>query len=150
MITKFKIFETQVDSDDIMKLISEIEENNIDFVRQWIKDGYSINDPSLHMQPIMIAIDYSQEEIAKLLLDNGADLNLQDMEGWTPLMWTIIRGMDNLLISMIRKEPDLTIEDEEDKDIFDHLRTKAYLIIDNFPDQYKKYIEKKKSKEFNL
>jgi len=34
--------------------------------------------------------------------------------------------------------------------IFTHLGFKGQPIMDAFPEQYKRYIEKKKSKEFNL
>lgn len=63
-----------------MDIFNEIKLNNIDYVKEYIKSGKDINiihpTMSIPVTPLYAALLFSQYEIAQLLLDNGADVNL--------------------------------------------------------------------------
>ena len=87
-------------------------------------------------------------------------LDIQDVEEWTPLMWSILRGFEELFFMMIDKGANVFITDSENQTIIDHLDgvffgwspsqpwLKRFMI--NYPDKYKKYMRLKNKKDFNL
>lgn len=52
-------------------------------------------------------------EIVKYLLDNGADCNIKDKNGWTPLFWASWSGMDEIAALLIDQCP--VVNDATDK-----------------------------------
>jgi len=148
MITKFKLYES---NDSIMNFIDDIENGNYDAVKFYIKKYKFVDDDSLYMSPLQVAIDYGQPIIAHLLIDNGADLNFQDNEGWTPLMWANMRKEYDLLVLMIKMGADLTIEETSSNDVVYMMSSETIRRIKSeLPEAYQKYLKVKKAKEFNL
>ena len=42
------------------------------------------------MTPLILSIVYNQDEIAKMLIEKGANLNIKDKSGFTALMHSIM------------------------------------------------------------
>ncbi|MEI0485900.1 ankyrin repeat domain-containing protein [Brachyspira intermedia] len=62
--------------------------------------------------PLMLSIIYKQDEIAKLLIEKGADLNKKEKEsGATPLILSIIYGQYEIAELLIEKGANVNIKD---------------------------------------
>ena len=70
-----------------------IEKDNVDEVRRRLQRGAN---PDIRMyydsSPLDVAVFTNKAEIARVLLENGADVNRQDINGYTPLMWAARNG----------------------------------------------------------
>ena len=102
---------------DIWKATSE---GNIDAVEQHIAAGTDINGtfvmegiPGSGGTPLHIAALSEQEEIAALLLENGADINARadDYFGATPLTWAAYYGKKEMVILLVEAGADVTAPD---------------------------------------
>ncbi|AXG74415.1 ankyrin repeat domain-containing protein [Flavobacterium arcticum] len=60
---------------------------DIETVKKFIEYGASVNERSNGLTPLMLAARYNQAEIIKVLLDNGANLELEDERGFTALKY---------------------------------------------------------------
>ncbi len=68
-------------------LLLAAREGNIDTVRALLTGGVNVNQTSASDQtsPLVIAITNGHYDLAKILLDHGADANLATVDGLTPL-----------------------------------------------------------------
>jgi ankyrin repeat protein len=73
---------------DGAKLIEYIMYQEFDQARELVKQGVDVNyqDASNGSTALMMACQYNFAEMAKFLIDHGADLNLQTKNGQTALM----------------------------------------------------------------
>jgi ankyrin repeat protein len=109
--------------------------------------------------PLLVAIenianisgDY-YETITKLLIDNGADINIQNRKGTTPLILTMRLNIVNIFFYLLEQDNiNLNIKDNKNLDIFDYLSDKYIDIIkDKYSDKYNKYLRNKKVEKFNI
>ena len=68
----------------------------------FLQDGYT----ALHM-----AVSYQLPYIVELLLENGANVNIQSTTGQTPIMEAVLQG-ENVMVEMLtRHRADVTIPD---------------------------------------
>jgi ankyrin repeat protein len=85
-------------------LLNAAEAGDLDRVRLLIKQGTPINARSPHIKfgwtPLIAAIYADQTNVAHYLVEAGADINLTDNGGETPLMWATSRGDDG--VDMVR------------------------------------------------
>ena len=49
-------------------------------------------------------------EVVKLLLDNGADINIKNVDGWTALMYAAEKGCKEIVKLRIDNKADLNIK----------------------------------------
>tara|TARA_B110000263_G_C15225894_1_gene472223 strand:- start:111 stop:479 length:369 start_codon:yes stop_codon:yes gene_type:complete len=79
-------------------LLTAIDKNNVEIVKQHIVSGTNINDypipkglPFEGAQPLHLAVLKSDSEIVELLLDNRADINVKanNKDAATPLHWAV-------------------------------------------------------------
>lgn len=56
---------------------------------------------------LFIACWHNQEECAKLLLDAGADIDLPDQRGWTPLTIAVYHNYLHIVALLIQYSPNL-------------------------------------------
>ncbi len=85
-----------------------------------IRDGYIdsvkalLNDNNIHQSvdgktPLLFASLYGKEEIAGLLLDSKANVNVLDNEHISPLMYAVVQGKTNLVKKMLECKVDITV-----------------------------------------
>ncbi len=77
---------THLDDEGHNLLIAAIHSNNPAVVDQIIDSGANVNPDKTFYTPIQIAImSHRSLEIVTLLLHHGADINMKNTSGWTPL-----------------------------------------------------------------
>lgn len=96
----------------ITSLMTATIDQNIDGVRFFVKAGDSLINQknfggatSLHL-----ACRQKNYEIAKILIDNNAKLNLKDKEGWTPLMRAALAGQEDIVDLLLINGADAAIK----------------------------------------
>ena len=92
---------------------SEAWKGDIDEVRRLISEGANINAMYLDKTALMEASIEGHFEIAKLLLDNGADVNLVDSDFRTALMFAAQNGHKDIVIELINNGADLLKKDNQ-------------------------------------
>jgi hypothetical protein len=92
----------------INSLMTAVANNDIDGVRFFSKAGSSIiNQKNIGgATALHIAAREKNLEIAKILVENGADINATDNEGWTPLMRSALAADDAFLSFLLDKNAD--------------------------------------------
>jgi hypothetical protein len=72
------------------KLHEAAKTGKIDKVRRLLEEGHPVNavDPSFGLTPLHFALRNRHVEIARLLIENGADLTQPSTQGITPHDWT--------------------------------------------------------------
>lgn len=76
---------TVVANKSVSPLCQAVAKGDIDTVKKMIEFGSDINATSNGMTPLMFAARYNKVEIIKLLLANGAKVNIKDEKGFTAL-----------------------------------------------------------------
>ena len=69
------------------KFAKAIKDEDLEAIQDDIKSGVDINErlPDMTFKPIHVAVNTGNLDIVKLLLDNGASINMKDTFGYTPL-----------------------------------------------------------------
>ena len=70
-------------NDEISLLCKAVMKGDIDQVRSLIAIGEELNEKSLGLTPAMYAARYNKAEVLKVLLLNGANLNIKSDQGYT-------------------------------------------------------------------
>ena len=72
------------------KLHEAAKTGRIKKVRRLLEEGHPANavDPSFGLTPLHFAVRNGHVEVARLLIENGADLTQPSTQGITPLDWT--------------------------------------------------------------
>ena len=70
-------------------------------------------DPPAHSGYLRNAAGFGHLEIVRLLLDHGADINLQDDQGFTPLSWAAYNGQEEVCLLLLERGADGRIEDRD-------------------------------------
>ncbi|WP_339728604.1 ankyrin repeat domain-containing protein [Maribacter stanieri] len=70
-------------NDEISSLCKAVMKGDIDQVRSLIAIGEELNEKSLGLTPAMYAARYNKAEVLKVLLLNGANLNIKSDQGYT-------------------------------------------------------------------
>jgi len=133
-------------------------------MRELIKDGANIDCVDvIHRTSLIIATNYLNYSIIKLLLENGADINIVDKYGDNCLFYIVkqdnytyhtLMNKINIIVDLIITHGiDMNIKNNNNKDIFGLTNANPFIlqyIIDNYPEKYKDYLLKKEADKFNL
>lgn len=91
-------------------IIEAVSEDNIEKVRELLKENININtQDSQNRTLLMIAAYNNNYKIAKLLIDNGADVNIQDDMKNNPFLYSGAEGQLEILKILIKAGADTKI-----------------------------------------
>ncbi len=63
-------------------------------------------------RPLMFAVEHNtNKQVTQFLLDNGADVNARDEDGWTALMWASTYNSRQVIQLLIDKGADVNTKD---------------------------------------
>jgi len=126
------------------RLNKAIRTNDYDAVVQQITEGVDINNPGeLYSTPLITAIHHQYKNIARLLLDNGADPDKSDKEGLEPLK-EAVKLQDYEMVRLLLNSGANPAQGECDalyvaiETIADHVMVN--LLADNGGDLHKKHV----------
>jgi len=103
--------------EEIDQLIKElpniIRNGDIRRLKELIRaDKQIVNEKfKANQTPLMEAIIFKQEEMAKFLIDNGADVNAQDDKGWSALHFAAQSYLPKTMKLLIAKKADIDSQD---------------------------------------
>jgi hypothetical protein len=88
--------------------------DNIEAVKQHIAVGSDLNekDPFGGSSPLITAAIFDKPEMAKLLIDAGADINFQNNDGSTALISAAFFGRPEIVQMLLEKGADKTIKNK--------------------------------------
>lgn len=98
------------------RLFEAIEKNNIGQIQNLINQGVDLNTRNARGDtPLIAAILNGKEEIANLLIDQGADINATTadkdvIKGLAPLHWASSIGFENLVKKLVAKGANINIK----------------------------------------
>ena len=72
------------------------------------------NNPEEAKQLVFDASKKGLTRIVKVLLDNGADTDVKDEEGYAPLHWAAQEGHTDIVMMLLDAGADMDVKDEED------------------------------------
>lgn len=89
--------------------VEEVRKNRINNVRALIQEGVDVNarDVFGNNAGLHWAASLGLAEMARLLIDNGADLDIRNDEGNTPLHWAAGEGQKELVVILIAHGADI-------------------------------------------
>ena len=92
------------------QLFEAIKKGDAKSVTDLIAAGVDINkpDPATEQTPLVKAITDGLEDIARILVANGADVNQSDTMFRTPILWAVFSGNYNLVKLLIEKDAKLS------------------------------------------
>ena len=98
----------------IADLFKAITANDASKVNEALEAGADVEarDNAARWTPLMIATMNGRTEIAKLLIDKGADVNAKTNTNWTPLMGAADKGYTDIVKALIAGGADVNARDE--------------------------------------
>lgn len=70
---------------DVTPLFVAISKGDVATVKKFVEYGVNVNESKNGMTPLMYAARYNNAEIAKFLIEKGADISAKDNNGYTAL-----------------------------------------------------------------
>ncbi len=109
----YKIFSEHHDEEykKSSQFIFDVLYSKTDEINKYISEGGDINFQDDNGLTALTVVE--KIEIAKILLDNNADINKKGRDGYTPLMMAVRRDNINLVEFFIENNADLNISDTE-------------------------------------
>ena len=104
----------QTGEEDIGGLYQAIKHNNIKAVKFFIENNANVEIAAFDRKtPLIIAVGNSYLETAKILIENGANINNTNGDSWadTPLMTASRLGLDNVVRILLSRNADINAVD---------------------------------------
>lgn len=95
------------------KLQAAVRENQPLEVKALLESGADPDTEEAFGAVLFIALLRNFTDVAKLLVEAGADVNITDHKGWTPLHWAARIGDQDLFMLIVAGDADLLAEDRE-------------------------------------
>ena len=92
-------------------LLRAAMEGDIEAVKQHLDAGANVNAMRGGGTPLHLAASWGHKEVAELLIDNGADVNAKDIDGWTPLRKAAWHGRKEIVELLIANGADVNPQD---------------------------------------
>jgi len=169
MITNFKLYESKyecsfdfeywIKRNDIKSLHSfflsfirtESKSKQLLCLKKYLSLDLDVNFHSERETTLLISLisSHSDIEIIKFVIENGADINLQGISNYTPLIIAVSNDYDevtDLLLSF--SNINLTLKSSFRRDVIEY--DGRNYIKQNHTVQYKKYQREKKAKKFKI
>ena len=104
-------------------LLTAVITDNVDAVKQHIAVGSDLNekDPFGGSSPLITAAVFNKPEMAKLLIDAGADINFQNNDGSTALISAAFFGRPEIVKMLLDKGADKTIKNKYNTTALDNV-----------------------------
>ena len=93
------------------QFIFDVLYSKTDEINKYISEGGDVNFQDDNGLTALTVVE--KREIAKILLDNNADINKKGRDGYTPLMMAVRRANINLIEFFIENNADINMEDPE-------------------------------------
>jgi ankyrin repeat protein len=103
---------------DIWKIIMN---NEIDKLKEFIFYGGNV-DTKYYDTLLMSCVSFPRLKMLKILLKNGADVNLQNEDGQTATIYASMFGEYKILKLLLKHKADITIKDKEGKTALDYAK----------------------------
>ena len=105
-------------------LIRAIQANDLARTQQLIAQRANPNARELRsgMTALMWAASHQQSDIAQLLLENGAAVNVRDNRGFTPLHWAVLAEQFEVAKQMLERGADIDATDNQGKSVADYAK----------------------------
>ncbi|XP_035677305.1 myotrophin-like [Branchiostoma floridae] len=98
---------------DLDTFLTAVREGDVQTVRRGLAAGVDVNDFRwFDWTPLHLASEYGQTEVAKLLIQNEANLEARDMGQSTPLHKAAAEGHTGTCELLIRSGADVMVQDE--------------------------------------
>lgn len=94
----------------INRLQIALDSNNLDKIKECLK-YIDINSKLVKGRSVLTYSTEQSLEVARYLIDNGADVNHQDDIGLTPLIWNTLHGNYEIVELLVEKGADITCVD---------------------------------------
>jgi ankyrin repeat protein len=100
-------------TDKDRKLQDAVRNNQPYVVRDLLEAGADPDTEEAFGPVLFIALLRGYTAVAKLLIEAGADVNVTDQKGWTPLHWAARIGDKELFQSVVAADADLLAGDRD-------------------------------------
>ncbi len=95
------------------RLQEAIRQDDPQRVKQLLEKGADPDTEGPIGPGLLTALLLGHVTVARLLVEAGADLNISDDNGWTPLHWAAKAGDVELILAMVEGDGDLLALDRE-------------------------------------
>jgi ankyrin repeat protein len=114
------------------QLIKAVRSGDIDDAEMLLNQGVDVDQKYYiygRSSALILAACYSRSNIVKLLLDKGADVNLQDHLGYTALMLAAKNGNEDIIDLLLEKGALLDLINDNNKIAIDLAQENGYGFI---------------------
>ena len=87
---------------------------DLEQVNVWLDAGANVHFSKLGWTPLMRASRNGHTEVARLLLERGAELEAKDPDGRTSLMWAAFNGHTEVVCLLLDRGADIEARDKDD------------------------------------
>jgi len=119
----YSVKSTSLSDDE--SIIGASENGDLKEVKRLESIGVSLNTQTIYSfawTPLIAAIYYQQTNVIAYLITRNIDINLQDRDGKTALMWAIIRQDVATSKQLLERKPKLNIKDKHGNTALDYAK----------------------------